>query len=298
MWNMDIASLKAFLAVADSGSFSAAAERLFLTQPAVSKRVAALESELDARLFDRISRSVSLTEAGRALLPRARTILVDIEDSVRAITNLSGEVRGTLRFATSHHIGLHRLPPALRAFTRQYPQVRLDIRFMDSEAACLAVEHGELELAIVTLPPDPSPNLSLDTVWEDPLGIVVSHDHPLADKRRASLSALLKHPAILPATGTYTRQIAERAFRSAGATLDVALSTNYLETIRMLVAVGIGWSLLPLTMLDGQLRHIEVCELRLQRTLGVVAHRERSLSNAARALQELLHAYQRGQTNA
>jgi DNA-binding transcriptional LysR family regulator len=287
---MDIASLKAFLAVADAGSFSLAAERLFLTQPAISKRIASLESELDARLFDRIGRTVSLTEAGRALLPRARRILVDIEDSVRAISSLSGEVHGTLRFATSHHIGLHRLPPALKAFTLQYPDVRLDIRFMDSEAACVAVEHGELELAIVTLPPDPSPNLSLDPVWEDPLGIVVSHEHPLAGQRRMALSALLKHPAILPATGTYTRQIAEQAFSEAGASLDVALSTNYLETIRMLVSVGIGWSLLPLTMLDGQLRHIHVRELQLQRTLGVVAHRERTLSNAALALQKLLHA--------
>ncbi len=286
---MDIASIRAFVAVADAGSFSAAAERLFLTQPAVSKRVAALETELEARLFDRIGRTVSLTEAGRALLPRARAILVDIEDSVRAITNLSGEVRGTLRFATSHHIGLHRLPPALKAFTRRHPEVRLDIRFMDSEAACLAVEHGELELAIVTLPPQPSPSLALDPVWEDPLGIVVSEDHPLAGRRRTTLSALLRHPAILPATGTYTRQIAEQAFRQAGAPLDVALSTNYLETIRMLVAVGIGWSLLPLTMLDGQLRHLEVRELRLARTLGVVTHRERTLSNAARALCALLH---------
>ncbi len=286
---MDIASLKAFLAVADTDSFSLAAERLSLTQPAISKRIAALERELEALLFDRIGRTVSLTEAGRALLPRARTILVDIEDSVRAISNLSGEIRGTLRFATSHHIGLHRLPPALKAFTLQHPGVRLDIRFMDSEAACVAVEHGELELAIVTLPPDPSPNLSLDTVWTDPLGIVVSREHPLAGKRRVSLAALLEHPAILPATGTYTRQIAEQAFSESNATLDVALSTNYLETIRMLVSVGIGWSLLPLTMLDGQLTHLKVRELQLKRTLGVVTHRERTLSNAARVLQKCLH---------
>ncbi|VAW74559.1 Transcriptional regulator, LysR family [hydrothermal vent metagenome] len=286
---MDIASLKAFLAVADTGSFSLAAEHLFLTQPAISKRIATLENELEERLFDRIGRTVSLTEAGRALQPRARNILVEVDDSVRAISNLSGEVHGTLRFATSHHIGLHRLPPALKAFTQQYPDVQLDIRFMDSEAACQAVEHGELELAIVTLPPEPSPNLSLDPVWSDPLGIVVSREHPLAGKRRISLSALLAHPAILPATGTYTRQIAEQAFNKAGATLDVALSTNYLETIHMLVSVGIGWSLLPLTMLDGQVQHLKVQELQLKRTLGVVAHRERTLSNAACALQKLLH---------
>ena len=118
---MDIAALKAFIAVADSGSFSLAAEQLFLTQPAISKRVSALENELEARLFDRIGRSVSLTEAGQALLPRARNILLNLEDSVRALSNLSGEVHGTLRFGTSHHIGLRRLPPVLKAFVQAYP---------------------------------------------------------------------------------------------------------------------------------------------------------------------------------
>lgn len=281
---MDIAALKAFTAVADAGSFSAAAEQLFLTQPAISKRIAALESELDAKLFDRIGRTITLTEAGRALLPRAQHILVELEDSVRAISNLTGEVHGTLRFATSHHIGLHRLPPALKRFTQEYPQVRLDIRFMDSEEACTAVEHGELELGIVTLPPAPSANLTTEVVWQDPLGIMVSSHHPLAASSDVQLSELARHPAILPAANTYTRQIAERAFEALGLKLDVALSTNYLETIKMLTSVGIGWSLLPITMLDARTRKLPVRELSLQRSLGIVYHRERTLSNAARAL--------------
>lgn len=285
---MDIAALKAFITVAEAGSFSLAAERLFVTQPAVSKRIASLEGELDTRLFDRIGRTVTLTESGRALLPRAQRILVELEDSARAIANLSGKIHGTLRFGTSHHIGLHRLPPALQHFTRRNPQVRLDIRFMDSEAACHAVEQGELELGIVTLPPRPSVSLTTRTIWPDPLGIVVSPDHPLAARRSVRLSDLAQHPAILPAPTTYTRQIAEQAFRQLGLTLDVALSTNYLETIKMLVSVGIGWSLLPLTMLDAQLRKLAAPEIVLQRSLGIVYHRERTLSNAAGALIALL----------
>lgn len=281
---MDISSLKAFIAVAETGSFSQAAERLFVTQPAVSKRIAALESELEARLFDRIGRRVTLTEAGRALLPRARNILVELEDSVRAISNLSGDVQGVLRFATSHHIGLHRLPPILRGFIRRYPRVRLDIRFMDSEAACQAVEHGDLELAIVTLPPQPSPHLATRAVWPDPLGIMVSPEHPLAQQAPVPLEALQRHPAILPASHTYTRQIVEQAFAGLSLKLDVGLSTNYLETIKMLVSIGIGWSVLPLTMLDAQLRRVAIAGLHLERRLGVVYHPDRTLSNAASAL--------------
>jgi DNA-binding transcriptional LysR family regulator len=281
---MEFAALKAFVAVAETGSFSVAAERLFLTQPAVSKRIAALESELDARLFDRIGRTVTLTEGGVALLPRAQKLLMELEDSIRAISSLSGEVRGTLRFATSHHIGLHRLPPTLKRFTQMYPQVRLDIRFMDSEAACVAVEHGELELGIVTLPPEPSIKLTTEVIWEDPLGIVVSRNHPLAEQADVTLDQLAQHVAVLPATNTYTRQIAELAFSRLGLTLEIALSTNYLETIKMLVSVGIGWSLLPNTMLDKHISKLSVEELSLQRSLGIVYHRDRTLSNAARAL--------------
>jgi DNA-binding transcriptional LysR family regulator len=281
---VDIALLKTFIAVAETGSFSVAAERLFVTQPAISKRVAALESELDVRLFDRIGRSITLTEGGQALLPRAQTILLELEDSIRAISSLSSDIRGTLRFATSHHIGLHRLPPTLKRFTQSYPQVRLDIRFMDSEAACTAVEHGDLELGIVTLPPAPSDNLSTEVIWADPLSIVVSRKHPLAERSAVTLGELAQHAAVLPASHTYTRQIAEEAFAHSGQVLKVALSTNYLETIKMLVSVGIGWSLLPATMLDRQLKELSVKGLSLQRSLGVVYHRERTLSNAARVL--------------
>ena len=140
---MDFSALEAFVTVAEQGSFSRAAEALHLTQPAISKRVAALESELDARLFDRIGRKVNLTEAGDALLSNARRILQELEESRRVIANLSTEVRGRLSLATSHHAGLHRLPPVLRIYTKQYPQVELDLHFMDSESACSAVEHGD-----------------------------------------------------------------------------------------------------------------------------------------------------------
>ncbi len=285
---MDIAALKAFAAVAEAESFSQAAERLFLTQPAVSKRVSQLEAEIGNRLFDRIGRRVSLTEAGRILLPRARRLLIEVDDSLRALSNLGVTAGGTLRFATSHHIGLHRLPPALKQFSQTLPGVRLDLAFMDSEAACRAVEHGDIEFGIVTLPLSPIQNLETISVWHDPLSVVIAKTHPLCRKKRATLADLSQHPAILPAPNTFTRQIAERAFAALQLELDVVLSTNYLETIKMLVSVGIGWSVLPETMIDDQIRQVRVKELNLQRTLGVVLHRDRTLSNAARRLIAML----------
>ena len=93
---MDIAALQAFVAVAEAGSFSQASERLYLTQPAISKRIALLESELDTRLFDRIGRTITLTESGHALLPRARHILLEVEDSRRVISRFKDDLKATV----------------------------------------------------------------------------------------------------------------------------------------------------------------------------------------------------------
>ncbi len=285
---MDIANLQAFIAVATSGSFSAASENLFLTQPAISKRIASLEEELDTELFDRIGRQIQLTEAGLALLPRAQKILVDIEDSRRAILNLSDHVGGTLRFATSHHIGLHRLPPVLRQYSKDFPEVELDIQFMDSEEACRAVEHGKLEMAIVTLPLTPSESLELQQVWTDKLSVIIGKTHPLSKKKRVSLTDLAEHKAILPARGTFTREIIEQAFLEKGLPLNISLASNYLETIKMLVSVGLGWTILPEIMKGADVRIVKVPGLNLKRELGIVTHARRSLSNAANEMKNCL----------
>lgn len=281
---MDTVNLQTFIAAAELESFSLAAEQLYLTQPAVSKRVATLESELGAALFDRIARRVSLTEAGRELLPRAKAILRDIEDSRRVISNLTGTVAGQLSIGTSHHIGLHRLPPALKQFSKAFPDVELELQFMDSEAACRAVQTGELELGIVTLPLEPLADLQSELIWPDPLDIVVGREHPLVNKSKLSFQQMAEHPAILPSPGTYTRQLLERSVANAGGKLTASMTTNYLETIKMMVGVGLGWSVLPRSMLDNELVALKVRGMTLTRQLGIVRHRSRTLSNAASAM--------------
>ena len=286
---MDTAALRAFLAVAKARSFSQAAAQLHITQPAVSKRVAALEAELKTRLFDRVGKKVSLTEAGLALQPRAQHILDAMADTRRALANLSGNISGVLSIGTSHHIGLHRLPQVLRAFHTAYPDVELDLRFMDSEAACAAVAKGELELGIVTLPPEPVNNLVMTPIWDDPLGVIVAAHHPLAKSPRVRPETLAQYPAVLPGQGTYTREILENAFASLGVDIQGRMSTNYLETIKMLVTIGLGWSVLPLVMVRGkELRILKLQGVHLHRTLGTVHHRARTLSNAAQAMVDLL----------
>lgn len=284
---MDLASLDAFLAIADSGGFSAAGERLHLTQPAVSKRIAALEAQLGRRLFDRIGREVALTEAGQALLPRARRILAELDDTRRALDNLDAEVGGRLSLATSHHIGLHRLPPLLRAFSRGHPRAALDLQFLDSEQAWAQVLHGRVELALTTLGPAAAP-LRAVPVWDDRLEFVVAPDHPLAARGEVALAELAAHPAVLPDAGTFTHRIVADRFAAAGLALTLRMTTNAMETLKMLASVGLAWSVLPHTLLDAQTKVLRVPGVQLRRQLGHVTHAGRTLSNAARAFMALL----------
>ena len=287
---LDTQSLQAFLAVAESNSFSRAAEQLHLTQPAVSKRIATLEAQIGARLFDRIGRRVTLTEAGQVLLPRARQILIMVDDSRRALANLEGQIAGSLTLATSHHVGLHRLPPLLKDYTRTHPEVRLDLRFLDSEQAYQGVLDGELEIAVVTLAPHPDPQLDVVPIWNDRLCFVCAPDHPLTRHGRLTLPDLCRFDAVLPGPMTFTRSLIESRFAAAGLSLSVGLSTNYLETLKMMASIGLGWSLLPERLIGGELHELDVEHPAIQRQLGYVVHRSRTLSNATHAMLELLNA--------
>lgn len=287
---MDLANLNAFIAIAETGSFSAAGEYLHLTQPAVSKRIAGLEQQLNVRLFDRLGREVSLTEAGRALLPRAYQILNVLDDTRRALTNLTGEVSGRLTLATSHHIGLHRLPSLLRTFTRTYPNVALDIEFLDSEVAYEEILHGRAELAVITLAPQPHSLVKAVQVWDDPLDFVAAPEHPLANTPNVKLADVVDYPAVFPGGNTFTHHIVSALCEAQGLKPNIAMSTNYMETIKMMVSIGLAWSVLPRTMLDEQVKRIPLPGIQLRRQLGYIVHTERTLSNAARAFMALLDA--------
>jgi DNA-binding transcriptional LysR family regulator len=288
---MDTHQLKAFVAVAELESVSRAAERLFLTQPAVTRRLQILEEQLGQPLFDRLGRRLLLTEAGRCLLPYARQILDLMDKSAQAVADLAATVQGTLTLVTSHHIGLHRLPLVLREYKRLYPEVTLKLRFMNSQEAHQAVRQGEADLGVTTEEDPISAGIVAETIWLDRLQVVVAPDHPLAQRKALQLEDLAPYPALLPDARFYTGRIVRELFQSRGVplTIDADLSTDYLETLKALVAVGNAWSVLPDTMLhDGALKILDVKDVHLERHLVAIRHAHRSLSRAAEAFAELL----------
>jgi DNA-binding transcriptional LysR family regulator len=288
---MQINQINAFLAVAELESFSLAADKLHITQPAVSKRIQQLEINMNAELFDRIGKRSILTPNGKAFKPHAERILQELKTYRSSLSQQQGTPSGSLSFATSHHIGLHRLPQTLRDFKIRYPQVDLDLHFMDSEDACIAIANHELELAIVTLPEIADDKLDCEPIWIDRMVVAMAADHSLAGQQDIDPADLLDHAAILPSTGTFTRKIINNLFTGNQGQLKIVLETNYLETIKVMVSANLGWSILPQNMIDDSLVCHGLKGLNVHRPLGIVTRRNRTLSLSSSAMIKLLRRH-------
>jgi DNA-binding transcriptional LysR family regulator len=287
---MEFSQLQAFISVAQNRSFSITAQQLHLSQPAISKRISTLEKQLDCELFDRIGHQVQLTEAGQRLLPRAIKILQDIEDCKRHIQQLDKNISGKLTIASSHHIGLHRLPNILKHYANEFTDVELDFQFLESEQACEAVRTGKIELAVITLPLESDDKLYTIKLWEDDLVCMVSNDHVMNNISNITLEQLTNYPLLLPSKKSFTTQIIEQPFKDRNLNLNTVMTSNDLESLRMMVEIGLGWSMLPSSMLRDPLKKVQVKGLNLSRTLGLVRHNERTLSSSAKAMITLLEA--------
>jgi DNA-binding transcriptional LysR family regulator len=286
---MNLAAFEAFVKVMETGSISMAADQLFITQPAVTKRIHSLEEYFGVKLFESAGRGVQATHAAHSLLPKVKSWLNELGDIHHTLSHEQNEVQGKLKLGTSHHIGLHHLPHHLRRYAQDYPNVRLDVRFVDSEQAHEQVLAGDLELAFLTLPPQLDPRLKYVTIWNDPLVFVAAPFHPLAQAQNLKLQDLLAYPSLLPAAQTYTSQITLAEFEKQGVKPKITMSNNPLESIRMLVSIGLGWSVLPKTMVNDGLVQLDI-NLEMHRQLGMVWHPGRSQSKAAQALVSLMQA--------
>ncbi|MDN5511095.1 MULTISPECIES: LysR family transcriptional regulator [unclassified Acinetobacter] len=281
---MNLAAFEAFIKVMETGSISMAAELLFITQPAVTKRIHSLEEYFGVKLFESAGRGVQATHAAHSLLPKVKNWLNELGDIHHTLSHEQEQVQGKLKIGTSHHIGLHHLPQHLRNYVQKFPDVTLDVHFVDSEQAHEQVLAGDLELAFLTLPPQGDERLSYVTIWNDPLVFVAAPFHPLAQKKHLSLEDLIQYPSLLPASQTYTTQITLAEFEKQGVKPKITMSNNPLESIRMLVSIGLGWSVLPKTLLNQDLQMLDI-DLQMNRQLGMVWHPGRTQS---RAVQELV----------
>lgn len=261
---MNIAQLKAFLAVVDEGSFSAAARVLGISQPAVTMQIRALEEDLNAVLLDRRYRKIDLTEAGKELLVRARRIFVELEGVRTSISALSGTVSGHLSIAASTTPGDYVLPALLGAFLAKYPDVEVALEVGDSAGVATSVENGEADFAMTGAKSDA--RVEFKQIGEDELIVIAYPGNPLSGSGPVDIGSLLDKPWIMREQGSGTRSVTEHVFRERGLnpdSLPVVVELGSGEAVIGAVEGGLGIAMLSRYVAEKSLKLGTVVKVEL-----------------------------------
>lgn len=244
---MEIHQLRYFVAVADEGSFSRAAAKVRVAQPSLSQQIRKLEAEVGQPLFDRLPRSVVLTEAGRCLIDYARQILASIGDARRSVDELKDEVSGRLAVGAIPTIAPYILPELVGKFQKHYPEVSLEIVEDVTDGIARRVEAGELDVALASTCQQ-SPTLRRESLGNEPLLALVPEGHPLAKRALVELDDLKSQRFLLLHEMHCLSQQVHHLLESRRLRPEIALAGSQLGTIANLVAAEIGVSIVPQMM--------------------------------------------------
>ncbi|MER6049588.1 LysR family transcriptional regulator [Streptomyces sp. NPDC001793] len=243
---MDLQQMRYVVAVAETASFTRAAQRCHVVQSALSHQVARLEKELGARLFERTSRRVQLTAAGEAFLPAARQSLEAAERARAEVAASTGEIRGTLTVGAIPTVAAVDLPAVLRDYRLRYPQVRISLRAGSSEQLIERVRDGHLDAAFLGVQPGFQPHGVHDRELARGQHVaVVAPDHPLATRHEIDLHHLADETFVDFADGSAARAQSDQAFTAAGLQREVAFEVSGVELMARMVRHGLGIALLP-----------------------------------------------------
>jgi DNA-binding transcriptional LysR family regulator len=283
---MDFDQLITFVAVAELGNFSRAAEKVLRTQPAISAQVRKLEEENNARLFDRTKKSVTLTPAGERFLEYARQLLALRSEALQVVADTGTDVRGVLSIGANETTFLYVLPELLSQYRAEHPEVRISVYRNFSHKVLQKVEDNVAELGVVTMPVRSS-SLVVIPIFRDPLVWIVSSKSPLAKQTDLTLRDLAHQNLILHKVGSL-RRIMEKQLRPFRPQLKVTMELTSTEMVKKFVAAGLGVSMISEAFVQQEIRDGRITILRppaetMYRELGLVYRDSRSLSRAANA---------------
>lgn len=249
--SMEIHQLRYFVAVADEGNFSRAAAKVRVAQPSLSQQIRKLEAEIGKPLFDRLPRSVVLTEAGRCFIDYARQILISIEDARRCVNELEGEISGKLAVGAIPTIAPYVLPRLVRKFHEHYPEVTLEVVEDVTAGITRRIEAGELDVALASTC-EQSPTLRREPLANEPLLALLPEEHPLTKKTLIELDDLKSERfLLLHEMHCLSRQV-HHLLESHRLHPQIALAGSQLTTIANMVSASIGVSIVPQLMVDHQ----------------------------------------------
>jgi DNA-binding transcriptional LysR family regulator len=294
---MDLRRLEIFAKVAELGSFSRAAEALFLTQPTVSEHVRALEDELSVQLLDRLGRGAVPTRAGQLLLGYARRILALAAEARQAIDQFQGRMSGELIVGGSTIPGEYVLPSLMAQFRSKYPDVSISLLIGSSRQVAGWVEDGRVEVGMVGARPS-GRTLEARELMDDELVVVVSAEHPWAGRLTIPLEDVKSELMITRERGSGSREALETALKAAGTDLaefHVVAEMGSTQAIKQAVRAGVGVAIISQRAVDLECRArliwcLRIDAVKITRAFSLVTHRERSRSPLAQAFLEFVEA--------
>lgn len=290
-WRLNLSSrdLRAFIALLEEGSFTRAAHRVHLSQPAFSALIHSLEESFGARLFDRTTRRVFPTAEGRLLEESARRLLSDLDGMVSDFRDHAQHRKGRVTIAALPSLAAGWLPGVLAEFRRRYPGVEIGLTDTLSEQCKSLVRARRADIAVATAAHG-EVDLDSEFLCADEFHLVCRDDHPLARKRRITLADLAQYPFVHLSRGTSVRQYLDAAFHPMQ--MRTVAEVEHLATVTGLVEAGLGISVVPaLTLFQFQRKGLVLHPLKLpglRREIVILSRKEESLSANAQALRELM----------
>jgi len=241
---VDLRQLEIVKAVADAGSFTAAARQLHVSQSAVSRQVLLLEEELKEPLFVRLGRRVRLTPAGEALLQLSRRVLADVRDTTTAIVEHHRKLRGTIHLAGGMTVCLHVFPSLLKEYRRRHPHVEVKLTTGGTPQVLERIRSGTIDVALLTLPVEGADLMQVPVMREELL-LVTHPSHPVARRRRVRAAELDRQPLVLFERGSSTRRVIDAMLTREQIAPTIVMETENVEILKALVAIGMGMAIIP-----------------------------------------------------
>jgi len=290
---MELHQLRYFCAVAHTGSFSRAAEQSHVSQPSLSQQILKLEGELGARLFDRLGRSVRLTDLGQTLLPRARAVLHELEAAKGEVIERKDFIGGSVTVGVIPTVAPYFLPPVLSSFAKKFPQARLTVVEEITPILLDRLRAGTIDVALLALPIR-GHEFEAFPLLTEPLFAVLPKKHALARRRTLFLRDLRKEPFLLLRDGHCFRDTVVGACDRARLSPQIVFESGQFSSLLSLVGTGMGVSIVPKMAVkeNSSCRYIRLTDEEATRTIGGVVLRGRSLSRAHHSFLALIR--QRG----
>ena len=289
---MDLSQLEIFLSIAEEKSFSRAAEKMLRTQPALSIAIKKLEEDLGETLFDRSSKSGTLTEAGKILISYAQRMINLRDEAIEAVSELKGMYRGRLTIGANESTSLYMLPKLLMEFRKRHPRIKIEVYRNVSERIPSEVLERNLDFGFLSYDPM-HPSLQSMEVHRDELVLVVPAKHRLAGAKQVTVKDLGEEQFVAHNVKTPARTRIFELFAQNRTPLNICIELATLDTIKEFVLLNAGIAILPrLAVQDeiasGKLVEVPVKGMRIEKHLRIVFRREHSLSHAAKSFLEIL----------